>query len=254
VVDALDEVDSSGLPAGTNALHLPVWLPAGVYLVVTTRPGHLRLRLDCDQQALDIVQDSAGNTADIHEYLEQAVSRPGIQAYVAAQEIDDELFVEHLAEKSQGNFMYLHYVLPEIERGAYTDLGLAAIPAGLENYYEDHWRRMRGRDEEAWFRYKLPVIAALTEVPEPVSIDLIAGFSGVRERARIRAVLEEWRQFLYETKVPYDGDFQVRYRMYHGSFHDYLAKKGEVEGERVDLVRVRRQITDYLIAGMFKDA
>src|SRR5215469_11055035 len=106
--------------------------------------------------------------------------------YITAQGIDDPRFIRLMVEKSQGNFMYLRYVLPEIESGAYQDLVLDAIPTGLMNYYEDHWRRMRGRDEQAWFEYKLPVVMALTVVKEPVSINLLEDFSGVHERARIR--------------------------------------------------------------------
>lgn len=147
--------------------------------------------------------------------------------------------------------MYLHYVLPEIEHGYYTDLGLDALPAGLQNYYEDHWRRMRGKDEEAWFKYKLPVVMALTVVKEPVSIDLIADFSKVQERARVREVLYEWGQFLHEEQIPYEGGLQKRYHVYHASFHDFIAKKEEVEDERVSRKEAHKQIADVLWSELF---
>jgi hypothetical protein len=149
VVDALDEADPLGLPAGANTLYLPMMLPPGIYLIVTMRQVPLNLRIECEQDTLDIEQDEAGNIADIHEYVEQEAVRAGIQAYIAAQGIDTPTFVDHLVEKSQGNFMYLRYVLPEIERGAYKDRELATIHAGLRNYYDDNWRRMRGQDEDA---------------------------------------------------------------------------------------------------------
>ena len=45
-IDALDEVDTTGLPPGANVLYLPPVLPAGVYFVVTTKPvEHLRLQV-----------------------------------------------------------------------------------------------------------------------------------------------------------------------------------------------------------------
>ena len=81
-----------------------------------------------------IRHDSGANTADVREYIQSAVSRPGILAYIASRGIDDDVFVKHLVRKSEGNFMYLHHVLPEIERGAYRDLTLMALPAGLKNY------------------------------------------------------------------------------------------------------------------------
>lgn len=251
VVDALDEVDTLGLSPGANTLYLPVTLPQGIYVIITTRKIPIDLRIDCEQGTLDIEHDSSGNIADIREYVERAVSRPGIQAYIATQGIDNELFIDHLVEKSEGNFMYLHYVLPEIEHGYYTDLGLDALPAGLQNYYEDQWRRMRGKDEEAWFKYKLPVVMALTVVKEPVSIDLIADFSKVQERARVREVLHEWGQFLHEEQVPYEGGLQKRYHVYHASFHDFIAKKEEVEDERVSRKAAHKQIADVLWSELF---
>ena len=252
VVDALDEVDTLGLSPGVNTLYLPVTLPQGIYVIITTRKIPISLRIDCEWDTLDIEHDSAGNIADIREYVERAVSRPGIQAYIAAQGIDNELFIDHLVEKSEGNFMYLHYVLPQIERGYYKDLGLEALPAGLQNYYEDHWRRMRSKDE-AWFQYKLPVVMALTVVKEPVSIDLIADFSNVRDRARIREVLDEWEQFLHEEPVPYEGGLQKRYHVYHASFHDFIAKKEEVEEERVSRKEAHKKIADDLYSELFGD-
>jgi hypothetical protein len=253
VVDALDEVDSLGLPPGANTLFLPTTLPQRIYIVTTTRKVPLSLRIECEQQTLDIEQDSAGNMADVREYVEQAVNRPGIQGYIAKQGISEQQFVDLLVEKSQGNFMYLRYVLPEIEYGAYTDLNLEALPIGLRNYYEDHWRRMRGRDEDAWFEYKLPIVMALTVVKEPVSIDLIADFAGVDQRARIRRVLEDWQQFLYEEQVPYEDGLQKRYRIYHASFHDFIADKEEVEDERVSREGAHKKIADKLWNDLFGD-
>jgi hypothetical protein len=253
VIDALDEVDTLGLAPRANTLYLPVTLPQGIYVIITTRKVPIDLRIDSEQGTLDIEHDSVGNISDIHEYVKRAVNRPGIQAYISSQGIDNELFIDHLVEKSEGNFMYLHYVLPEIEHGYYTDLGLEALPAGLQNYYEDHWRRMRGKDEEAWFKYKLPVIMALTVVKEPVSIDLIADFSKVPERARIREVLHEWGQFLHEEQVPYEGDLQKRYHVYHASFHDFIAKKEVVEDERVSRKEAHKIIADVLWTELFGD-
>ena len=253
VVDALDEVDSLGLPPGANTLYLPMTLPQGIYIVTTTRKVPLSLRIECEQQTLDIEQDSAGNMADVREYVEQAVNRPGIQAYIAKQGITGQQFTELLVDKSQGNFIYLRYVLPEIEDGAYTALNLEALPAGLRNYYEDQWRRMRGQDEDAWFEYKLPIVMALTVVKEPVSIDLISDFAGVKQRARIRAVLQEWQQFLYEEQVPYEEGLQKRYRIYHASFHDFIEHKEEVADERVSTKAAHQKVADKLWNDLFGD-
>jgi hypothetical protein len=253
VVDALDEADNFGLPAGANTLYLPVLLPCGVYMVVTTRKAPLSLRIECEQRTLDIEQDAAGNIADIRTYVEREATRQGIQAYIAAQAIGTPTFVSRLVEKSQGNFMYLRYVLPEIERGVYKDMQLEALPAGLRNYYENHWRRMRGQDEQAWFGYKLPVVMALTVVKDPVSIDLIVKFSGVPERSRIRSVLDEWAQFLHEEQVEHAGEIQKRYRVYHASFHDFITEQEEIADERVSRKVAHQKIAETLRKKLYSD-
>lgn len=254
VVDALDEVDNTGLSAGANTLYLPRVLPEGIYIVATARREELPLRIDISEQgSLFIEQDDAGNVADITLYVEGQTPEPGIQAYIQRHDIDDELFIEHMVEKSQGNFIYLRMVLPEIERGAYTDLELASIPAGLNSYYEDHWRRMRQQNELDWFDYKLPVITALTVVKEPVSIDLIVDFSYIEDRRRIRAVLRDFDPFIFKDDVEYEARTQRRYRWYHASFFEFIAAKEDVADERVDLVAANKKIADRLWSDLFDD-
>ena len=87
---------------------------------------------------------------------------------------------------------------------------------------------MKGQGGDAWFEHKLPVVAALTVVREPVSVALLAEFSRVADRARVRDVLHEWSAFV-ERRQPAAGDHPgIRYRLYHASFHDFLSSKPEV--------------------------
>ena len=252
VIDALDEVLAD--PEEGNPLHLPLHLPPGVYVVVTSRRGP-PFRVDCEFKELEIEQDKAGNLADVQAFVEAHLERPGIRAYLDAQSLEDETFVVEMVVKSQGNFMYLRYVLPEIERGAYRDRDFATLPQGLEKYYEDHWYRMRSRDEDAWFNYQLPVLQALTVVKEPVSMDLVVDFSGVKDRRRIRGVLVEWDAFLYKGDFEKEetGRWQKRYRLYHDSFHDFIAAKEEVAEERVDLKAAHGKISAVLWREFYGD-
>ncbi|HWM90879.1 MAG TPA: CHAT domain-containing protein [Thermoanaerobaculia bacterium] len=247
VVDALDETDLSLLAPGANPLYLPGSLPAGLYIFVSTRRGDLPLRIECEQMALDIDQDSPHNLEDIREYVEAHLPGSGIRAYVAAQGLDDETFVTEMIGRSEGNFMYLRHVLPEIERGEYQGRSFKALPVGLQSYYDDHWRRMRARDEEIWFTYQLPVLVALTAVREPVSIADIGRFSGMSDRRRVRGVIDEWAQFLYvEQTQDESGSLRKRYRLYHSSFFEFIAAKDQVADERVNLAEAHRRIADAL--------
>ncbi len=236
-VDAVDEVEDFG---SANALYLPETLPRGVYVILTSRtdPG---LTIDCEQQSFFIDQRSEDNKKDIRQFLEGWTEREGIQAYINAQKIDREIFLKSMTDKSEGNFMYLHYVLPEIEGGAYKDLELDKLPSGLESYYNDHWKRMRKQSDNAWLEYKLPILVALSIAPEPVSIERIADFSRVQDHNRIFSVLDEWQQFLDEQEVEYEGSLETRYQVYHESFREFIASQKEV-----NLTKAYRLIADKM--------
>ncbi len=233
LVDALDEADRTGLAPGANTLCLPEALPGGVFFVITTRRDtevNLPIRIDCEQRTLFLEHDSQDNLSDVEVFVQNHLAMAGIQRYLQSRTLDDKVFVEEMVAKSEGNFMYLHCVLPEIANGFYAGRPLAEIPQGLENYYQDHWTRMKKQDEDAWLRYKLPVIMALTVAAEPVPLDAVRAFSGVEDPVRVLSVLRDWQAFLHEDRVPGDkGGEEKRYRLYHLSFLEFLKKKDEVE-------------------------
>jgi hypothetical protein len=254
VVDSLDEVDSTGLPAGANTLFLPRTLPPGIFFFVTMRRDapDVKLSIDCEQESREIKHDSADNQADIALYILEATARPGIQHYVMTHQIDASYFIAQMVEKSEGNFIYLYYVLPELERGTHQNRSLDNLPHGLENYYEDHWQIMKGQAGDEWFTYKLPVIMALVAAREPVPVEQVADFSGVQETIRVRAVILEWKQFLHVDTVDYQGYSQRRYSIYHSSFLDFIAKKEEVEEEMVNRMEALKKITTNFLNKLYK--
>lgn len=224
LVDALDETDVDGLPPGANPLFLPSTLPEGVYVVVSSRTGAVRLRIDCEQDEVPLIHDSERNRADVRELVESYLDRPGIRHYVESQDLAAEGFVELMDERSEGNFMYLSYVLPAIDRGELRGFRPTDLPRGLLGYYEQHFELLRGRDDTAWTEWKLPVLEALAVAVEPFPRDLIAIASGVENRHRLSRALELWRPFLHVHQERDETGAPVRlYRIYHQSFREFLA-------------------------------
>lgn len=228
VVDALDEASSDGLPAGVNPLFLPSRLPAGVFVVVTHRHPGPPLRVDCEAAELLVAHDSAENRADVRAYVESHLPLPGIRHFLVDRGLTEDGFLEHMADISQGNFMYLSHVLPAVARGEYRDLA-DPLPRGLAGYYQQQWQRMCGRDERALVEWKLPVIEALAVAREPLPLELVLRASGL-DRRRVVLALELWRPFLHVVERPADSDGPVpHYRLYHESFRDFLAGRPEVD-------------------------
>lgn len=243
-VDALDEVDHSD-HSGANILYLPISLPKGVYFLLTQRPLTLPLTVTTPIHPFNLMQYQAESLADIKTYIREALKRPQLNAWVQNQGLTEEDFITQLADKSENNFMYLRYILGDIETGKYQNLTINQLPQGLQSYYEDHWRQM-GMMAKPLPRTKIKIVYILSELRETVSRDLIVDF--VQEDAlTIQEVLEEWEQFLREELI----GGETRYGIYHQSFCDFLARKDIVQAAGVTLSGINAQIADNLTGGIF---
>jgi hypothetical protein len=253
VVDALDEADETGLPRGANRLFLPPDLPAGVFVVASTREvADLRL-VASSRRDLHLRDDDPRNLADVAAYVARYVREhagtmgPRIEEWsVTADE-----FVDVLTGRSAGNFMYVVHVLRDIARGLLTAANvddLHSLPQGLREYYRRHWNDMRAPDPEQFRRYQEPVVSLLATVREPVAVGELLGWTkGYWHRmgwdprdlnpTAVRDVLVAWREFLNEE----EPGGPSRYRIYHASFQDFLA-------EEVGLVAYHETIADTALA------
>ena len=227
LVDALDEAEDLGLAAGANRLYLPPVLPRGVFFVMTSREqGDYRLDVD-RREDLYLRDDDPRNLGDVRSYLRGFVEahRDEMTDRIAAWDVDVDQFVDELADKSQGNFMYLVHVLDDIRRGSLSPESIDDIenlPKGLRAYYDRHWRIMRDEDRDRFEREYEPVLRILATVREPVGLEAVHEWTQV-DPARIRDVIRDWRPFLNEER---SETGEKRYRVYHASFQDFLAEEG----------------------------
>ena len=246
VVDALDEVDLSLQGRGSNVLYLPDALPDHVYFIVSKRPKSLPLP---NHQVFDLMQYSAKSLADVKVYIDKRTSNSAsIQNWINHQNLQREQFVAAVAEKSQNNFMYLRYVLNDIDSGKYSDVNLQDLPRELEGYYEKHWARMEMavKDKELR-RRKLKVIYLLTKVRKPVSCDILADFAE-EDVVDVQEVLDDWEQFLRRS-----GDVSPDYSIYHASFQRFLYRKDVVQKAGVSLRDIETAISDNLWGDLYGD-
>lgn len=251
-VDALDEVADAGRPDGANVLFLPTVLPAGVYFVVTRRDAEVPLVTQAPMAELDLKRYPEENRSDVETFITKALARPPLAAWIAARPLKEPEFVTVLARRSENNFMYLFHVLPEIESGAYQDLDIEQLPAGLIGYYDDHWTRM-GMMVKPLPRVKLRLIYILSEARKPVSRRLLSEFAtdtAIRvDELDVQEVLDEWQQFLLEDHL----EAHARYSVYHASFQDFLHRKDIVQAAGVTIEDINGLIADNLWASIFQE-
>lgn len=255
VIDALDEVDLNSQLEGSNVLYLPRYLPEKVYFIVSRRDEEEvkhRLLIEAPEKIFYLQDYPQDCKADIRSYIKACVEtfedyRDKLNSWIKKQKITQEKFINELVEKSENNFMYLRYVIPQIADGYYQDLQLEYIPQGLQNYYRDHWGRMRID------RIKINIVYLLTVVSRPVSRQLLSEFATVGElqvtEYKVQQVLNEWSQFI--NKIPVDGE--TRYKVYHQSFADFLKSDEMVKAAGVEITNIHGLIADKLWQDLYGD-
>jgi hypothetical protein len=232
LIDALDEADDVGLAPGVNRLYLPQALPAGVFFIVTTRE-EIIYRLSVDRpKDIHLRDGNPQNLDDVRQYIRNfiATNHDQMAPRIVAWGIDEAQFVEVITEKSQGNFMYLVYVLRDIHDGWLTNEtvdDIQKLPLGLRKYYERHWQAMRAHNPDKFESLYEPIVCTLAAVREPVSVVQIIEWTKHLVNVelsplRVRDVIQDWRQFLNEDKSERG---EALFRIYHASFQDFLKEE-----------------------------
>ena len=236
VLDALDEAE--GTTTGPW-LPLPDPLPEGAYILVTHRPGDYPLP-PSPERVFTLAWDDPRQQADIERYLRLQAHR--LSNLLQAASVSPEGFVTALKQRSEGNFMYLTYVLGDIERRepGFHPLRLEGLPRGLQGYYDAFWRRMeepKSREGyETWRSLYKPTLALLAVAAEPVAVDWLADHTG-RDAEEIRErVLQPWRRFLRQERRRGKGFWSI----VHQSFGDFLA-------EKIPLEKFHHQVADFYL-------
>jgi hypothetical protein len=223
-VDALDEADSVGLPRGANLLFLPQALPPHVYFVLSTRERE-DYHLVVDRREDIFLDDSSPeNQEDVRRYIRDFIAghQPTMDTRLGEWQVGPDAFQSTIAERSQGNFMYLVHVLGDILSARLNPQNIENVrnlPRGLREYYRRHWRTMEVQDRDRFEREYKPVILILAAAREPVTVEQIADWTEL-DTFSIQHVISDWREFL-NADGGNDSE-PVRYRLYHASFQEFL--------------------------------
>jgi hypothetical protein len=118
----------------------------------------------------------------------------------------------------RGLWIYLHYVLSEIERGERTPLDLSALPQGIWQYYAQFWQGQRDEAGLEWSRVYLPILSTMAAAQEDLSFGLLCKLAGIESDESLqRIVTETWRPYLSGRSVQ-----EQRYRLYHASLREFF--------------------------------
>lgn len=247
VIDGLDEASAVNRSAGQNILGLPTYLPKNVYLIVSRRDEWLPMVTHSQHRIFDLRDHRDECTQDIENFLIKSVEKPALIQKIREWKISTNDFVERLKFTSEYNFMYLHYVIPELECGVYNDFDLSKLPVGLKGYYEDHWEKMGMRDNPLP-KTKIKVIYVFTEIRTPVTVFLIADILKL-DVMKVQSVLDEWEQFYHKNEKENNSFYSI----YHQSFLEFLHRKDIIKACGISLKEINADIADELWNGLVKD-
>jgi hypothetical protein len=224
VVDGLDE---AGTPPGQNVLGLPEILPEGVFFVVSQRPVQVSLRIEGPRRVLRLDADGPENVNDVGQFLNHVAASEWLVRRLRRDALSTQAFVSAMLAKSRGLWVYLHYVLAELEQEPARPLDLSALPDGLWQYYAGFWERWRAEHDPDWFDWHLPTLATLAAAAEDLPVSSLATLSGAGARPRLGRLLDEtWRPFIAVR----NGEGR-RYGLYHASLREFV--EGRVDEQEL---------------------
>jgi len=251
VIDALDEVDQED---NGNLLNLPMYLPEKVYLILTRRPytsdeKRLTLSPNTKYQELDLREYQDNSKDDVEAYILEFLTvekyKAGLEKWINQQnDLSKPKFVDTIAAKSENNFMYLRYVLEAIAEGFYQDEKLEQLPAGLQGYYQSHWRIMEMAKKPSP-KDKSKIIYVMCALKSAVSSEMIVKYSQ-EDAFTVQEVLKDWTQFLQKQE-----NYQPpRYRFYHESYRDFLERQDIVQAAGVSLPEISAEVAKNMGEGL----
>jgi hypothetical protein len=214
VLDSWDEASLTGLPDS---------LPAGTFVCVTGRALATPVcRSGTDVKWLRIEASDKRQEDDVAAFLQERVQDP--------------LLRERLRRASQGNFLYLAFVLEDLDSNR-SVLNTNSLPQGLRDYYIHIWDGIRAAqdrvDWETWDHLLRPAIALLAAAREPVSAAWVAGILKRDPREVEERGISRWLRYLKRRK----DNGALRYAVIHQTFADFL-----VEERGADVVAAHAQI------------
>ena len=241
LVDALDEaVRQPGSKTIVSLLENARSLPEQVRFLLTARPDADALRY-FEELKLPYLQLDAGraeNQKDIREYVRQRfASSSDLQIRLREHNTPVQAFVERVTSASQGNFLYLVWLLRGIVEGTQRFETLDDLPTGLDGIYREFLRtRMIGENRRDWRNLYRPLLGVLAAAQAPLTNEQLAEFSRLSQQD-VDDLMLDLRQFLTSTMAEHG-----HYQLYHQSLPDFFQQQARAKEFWIDLTPFHHQI------------
>ncbi len=224
LVDALDEAllfdeqqNIVALLAGSTDL-------GGVRFLLTCRSNERRV-IDRFENArlLDISSPTwiGDNNSDVQSYVLQRLAEPSLQARIPAGTRIDDLAAQ-LVDVAERNFLYIRFLLDEVQSAQRNLDKLTGLPGGLYALYRSYLDRVvpdAGGQQfaETWLNGYEPLLGSLSVAVPVAANQLLARWLGW-DKGEVQARLDTVTQVVECTEEHGGGC-----TLYHRSMADFLA-------------------------------
>ncbi|MBD2095610.1 hypothetical protein H6F90_10625 [Trichocoleus sp. FACHB-591] len=193
-------------------------------LILTSRnEGRVKEKLNAYEELfLSAAENLDKNQQDVRAYIDTKFRQEEpLQSALQAEELNQENLITKLIEKSEGNFLYVRFLLESVALGQQSFANLDGLPQGLDELYYSSLRRVVELGKKDWVEVYAPVMGALLAAQESLTESQIRVFTKLKESV-VWDCLNDLQQFLDEIEAEEE---ETQYKLYHQSVADFLSKR-----------------------------
>lgn len=229
LVDALDEaLTHSGDRTLVDLLSSLEHLPPQVRFILTSRKvAQVENRfLHAEELNLSAPEFHSHNQTDLHAYIQTRCSQntplsthlPDLEPHRRAAALNQ------ITQKAEGNFLYVRFLLDEIEQGKRSLTDLEGLPEGLDGLYYESLARVVKLGKQDWQTTYAPLIGILSVARASLTLSHLQAFTKQSE-STLWQCLGDLREFLEALEPQTTAAPETSYRLYHQSMMDFLRKR-----------------------------
>ena len=227
LVDGLDEaLTHDGTKKIVDLLSTLRDIPSNIRFILTSRK-ETKVRNNFEDAEELILSDSKFNQlnqSDVHEYIKKRLTQDEkLSSQVSGLEAkQQEEHIENITNKSEGNFLYVTFLLDEIASGQRSLNELEGLPEGLDGLYYQSLKRVVESGKQDWRKTYASFLGILSVALTSLTLTQLQAFTKQSELV-VHDCLIQLQQFLEEVELKAEQAKEEKsYRFYHQSFINFL--------------------------------
>ncbi len=245
LVDSLDEALTHDKDIQNTIVNLLSKLSEDteVRLILTSRnEGKVKdkfINIAYEELFISSPENLKRNEQDIQEYIDKQFRREEkLLNSLQIESLDQKTLTTKLIKQSEGNFLYVRFLLEAVALGQQSFANLDGLPQGLNELYYSSLGRVVEQGKKDWSKVYAPVMGVLLAAQESLTENQIRAFTQLEDSV-VWDCLTDLQQFLDEVE---SEDEETLYKLYHQSVTDFLVKRQLV-------IRKKKLNNRYFLSG-----